>query len=190
MKASVTLLLLLLLPCAGCRRDMFDQPSGKPLKRSDFFKNGMALAPRGRAHVARGHLNEDEAFYTGRSGPIWWRLSRSRLRARSSSAPATLRHLLFDMPRTHGRGQRHDRSTRLSPPPSIHIDRSRQAPAGHFYDVIAHGYGIMYSYAHAIRAEGTAGPSPPTFASCNSAKNGTLQDVPPTERTDWEARKQ
>jgi len=33
------------------------------------------------------------------------------------------------------------------PPPSYHIDRLRQAPVGHFYDVITHGYGIMYSYA-------------------------------------------
>ena len=33
------------------------------------------------------------------------------------------------------------------PPPSYHIDRLRQAPIGHFYDVITSGYGVMYSYA-------------------------------------------
>jgi mono/diheme cytochrome c family protein len=32
-------------------------------------------------------------------------------------------------------------------PPSLHIDRLRQAPTQHFYDVITHGYGAMYSFA-------------------------------------------
>jgi mono/diheme cytochrome c family protein len=32
-------------------------------------------------------------------------------------------------------------------PPSYHIDRLRQAPTQHFYDVITQGYGAMYSYA-------------------------------------------
>ena len=32
-------------------------------------------------------------------------------------------------------------------PPSYHIDRLRQAPTQHFYDVITNGYGAMYSYA-------------------------------------------
>src|SRR5579884_4048583 len=30
------------------------------------------------------------------------------------------------------------------PPPSYHIDRLREAPVQHFYDVITHGYGAMY----------------------------------------------
>ena len=32
-------------------------------------------------------------------------------------------------------------------PPSYHSDRLRQAPTQHFYDVITHGYGAMYSFA-------------------------------------------
>jgi mono/diheme cytochrome c family protein len=32
-------------------------------------------------------------------------------------------------------------------PPSYHIDRLRQAPTQHFYDVITNGYGAMYSFA-------------------------------------------
>jgi mono/diheme cytochrome c family protein len=35
-------------------------------------------------------------------------------------------------------------------PPSYHIDRLLAAPAGHFYDVIAEGYGVMYSYADRV----------------------------------------
>jgi mono/diheme cytochrome c family protein len=32
-------------------------------------------------------------------------------------------------------------------PPSYYIERLRQAPPQHFYDVITHGYGVMYPYA-------------------------------------------
>ena len=32
-------------------------------------------------------------------------------------------------------------------PPSYHIDRLRQAPTQHFYDVITDGHGVMYSFA-------------------------------------------
>ena len=53
----------------GCRRDMFQQPSSKPLEQSDFFQdNHMASRPSCRTPVARGQLNEDEAFYTGKIG--------------------------------------------------------------------------------------------------------------------------
>src|SRR5581483_3511994 len=35
-------------------------------------------------------------------------------------------------------------------PPSYHIDRLRQAPASHFFDVITNGFGAMPSYAEQI----------------------------------------
>ena len=39
------------------------------------------------------------------------------------------------------------------PPPSYYIDRLRQAPNEHFYDVMTHGYGVMYSYADRVSPE-------------------------------------
>jgi mono/diheme cytochrome c family protein len=36
-------------------------------------------------------------------------------------------------------------------PPSYHIDRLRQAPVQHFYDVITNGYGAMYSFAERVK---------------------------------------
>ncbi len=38
----------------------------------------------------------------------------------------------------------------FSPPPSYHIDRLREAPTQHFYDVITNGYGAMYSFAQRV----------------------------------------
>ncbi len=37
-----------------------------------------------------------------------------------------------------------------TPPPSYHIDRLRQAPVGHFFDVMTRGYGSMPSYGRQI----------------------------------------
>lgn len=39
------------------------------------------------------------------------------------------------------------------PPPSYHIDRLREAPVQHFYDVITSGYGAMYSFADRVQSE-------------------------------------
>jgi mono/diheme cytochrome c family protein len=36
-------------------------------------------------------------------------------------------------------------------PPAYHIDRLRQAPVQHFYDVITNGYGAMYSFAARVQ---------------------------------------
>jgi Cytochrome C oxidase, cbb3-type, subunit III len=41
----------------------------------------------------------------------------------------------------------------FSPPPSYHIDRLRQAPTQHIYDVITNGWGAMYSFAARVRPE-------------------------------------
>lgn len=38
-------------------------------------------------------------------------------------------------------------------PPSYHSDRLRNAPDQHFYDVMTHGYGAMYSYADRVPSE-------------------------------------
>ncbi len=38
-------------------------------------------------------------------------------------------------------------------PPSYHIDRLLAATAQHFYDVMTHGYGVMYSFADRIEPQ-------------------------------------
>ena len=38
-------------------------------------------------------------------------------------------------------------------PPSYYIERLRDAPIQHFFDVITHGYGVMYSYADRVSPE-------------------------------------
>jgi mono/diheme cytochrome c family protein len=144
--------LLLLLPGVGCRRDMFNQPSGQPLARSDFFQdNQMASRPLVPNTVARGQLNENEEFFTGKKGTNL-----------VTALPVALNRELLERGRErfeiycsmcHGRtgegnGMIVERG--FPRPPSYHIDRLREAPIGHFFDVITHGYGIMYSYAERV----------------------------------------
>src|ERR1041385_1014591 len=58
---TILALFLFLVTGAGCRRDMFQQPSSKPLERNDFFHdNHMGSRPLTPFTVARGQLNEDE----------------------------------------------------------------------------------------------------------------------------------
>ena len=37
------------------------------------------------------------------------------------------------------------------PPPSYHIERLKTVPVQHFYDVITHGHGAMYSFAARVQ---------------------------------------
>ncbi|NNE98028.1 MAG: hypothetical protein HKN25_03305, partial [Pyrinomonadaceae bacterium] len=55
-----------LLFSIGCRYDMQDQPRLKPYKESDFFADGKSMQDPPEGTVARGKLNEDKAFYTGK----------------------------------------------------------------------------------------------------------------------------
>ena len=61
-------LLIALAAGVGCRQDMHDQPKYIPLRPSDFFGDGRSERPLIEGTVARGHLDDDAAFYTGR-GP-------------------------------------------------------------------------------------------------------------------------
>jgi mono/diheme cytochrome c family protein len=38
-------------------------------------------------------------------------------------------------------------------PPSYHLDRLRNAPIGHFFDVMTNGYGAMFSYAAQVEPQ-------------------------------------
>jgi hypothetical protein len=144
-------LILGLFLLTGCRRDMFQQPRNNPLSSSDFFEDGAGSRSLVPHTLARGHLNEDEQFYTGKIGtnlvttfpfPIT-RAVLERGRERFNIDCALCHGNAGD-----GRGMIPQRG--FPAPPSYHIDRLRQAPVGHFFDVISHGYGVMYSQASRV----------------------------------------
>jgi hypothetical protein len=145
------LLIAVSLWLAGCQQKMADQPRSEPLQKSDFFEDRRASRPLIEGTVARGHLNADEAFYTGKAGgepaktlplpvdrPL---LLRGQERFNIFCAPCHDRV---------GNGQGMIVRRGYRPPPSLHIARLRAAPAGHFYDVVSRGFGSMPDYAAQI----------------------------------------
>jgi hypothetical protein len=154
-KRYLATFILLALAFTGCRRDMFNQPSEQPLEKSDFFRdNNMASRPLPPHTVARGHLDEDEVFYHGMVGtnlvavfpiPITREvLERGHERFDIYCSPCHGRE-------GDGRGMIVQRG--FPAPPSFHIERLREAPVGHFFDVMTRGYGMMFSYAQRVAPE-------------------------------------
>jgi mono/diheme cytochrome c family protein len=66
-------------------------------------------------------------------------------------------------------------------PPSYYVARLRDAPNQHFYDVITHGYGAMYSYADRVGPEDRWAIIAYVRALQASA-SAHIADVPPDKR--------
>jgi mono/diheme cytochrome c family protein len=130
---------------------MQDQPKYKPLGTSRFFSDGRASRP----------LVEGTATFrpTGEAPPppvedpkatalpfaiTPQALDRGQERFNIYCAPCHGRT-------GYGNGMVAQRGFR--PPPSYHIDRLRQAPVGHFYDVMTNGFGAMPSYADKMSSD-------------------------------------
>ena len=174
----------------GCRRDMFQQPYSKPLAPNSFFQdNQMASRPLVAHTIARGHLDADRAFYVGKIGtnlvdtfpvPITRAtLERGRERFEIYCAPCHGRT-------GEGNGMIVQRG--FPPPPSYHIDRLRQAPVGHFFDVMTQGYGVMYSYAQRVSPEDRWAIAA-YIRVLQQSHNSKLADVPVSERAALEKTK-
>lgn len=167
---------------AGCRQDMHDQPKLKPLAESDFYSDHRSARAPVEGTVARGHLDADEWLYTGKvdgkdAAEFPWPvtsevMSRGRERFDIYCAPCHDRS-------GSGDGMIVRRGYRR--PPSYHIDRLRQAPVGHFFDVITNGFGAMPDYRDQV-------PVADRWAiiayirALQASQNATLAAVPPAER--------
>jgi mono/diheme cytochrome c family protein len=137
---------------SACRLDMHVQPRENPLSRNDFYSDQRSARPLIEGTVARGQLDADTYFYTGKIGnnpgefmpfPVTKDvLARGRERFNIFCAPCHSR--LGD-----GNGFVPSRGFARKPP-SFHIQRLQKAPVGYFFDVITEGFGIMPDYASQI----------------------------------------
>lgn len=136
-----------LLAMAGCRQDMHDQPKFIPLRESEFFEDHRSERPLVEGTVARGDVEGDELLVTGKvNGELstvfpfavtWDVMKRGQERFDIFCAPCHART-------GNGDGMVVRRGFRA--PPSLHVDRLREAPIGHFFDVITNGFGAMPDY--------------------------------------------
>jgi mono/diheme cytochrome c family protein len=139
--------LALLALGAGCHRDMHDQPTYETYEASDFFADGTSARPPVAGTVARGHLDEDDAFFRGRNGDDFI----AQVPVRVDAAVLQLGQRRFDSICAvcharvgDGNGMIVQRG--FQRPPTYHSQRLRSLPDGYLFDVITNGYGAMPSY--------------------------------------------
>ena len=175
-------LLCYALLMTGCGVNMRDGARLKPLERDTFFPDDKSSREPVPGTVARGQLRADEAFFTGKSGgqdvttfpmPVTSKVLQQ----------GQERYNIYCSP-CHGYSGYADGMIVLrgfSPPPSFHQDRLRNAPVGHFYDVITNGYGAMYSYASRVNpADRWAIIA--YIRALQLSQNARIQDVPADQR--------
>jgi mono/diheme cytochrome c family protein len=181
MKLLVTAFLFTLIS-TGCRKGMVNQQHLKPLAEERFFKDGSGARPIPPHTVARGHLDEDAPFFEGKvdgrlvtTFPI--QVTREMIVQGRESFDV---YCAVCHARTgDGNGMIVQRG--FPPPPSLHEKRLRQAPVGHFFDVITNGYGIMYPYASRV----TTADRWAIIAYIRAlqlSQHATLDDAEPAER--------
>jgi hypothetical protein len=147
-RLAVCGIVLGLMLSAGCTQEMAEQPRYEPLEPSMFFADGRSARPLVEGTVARGYLRLDELLYTGKVDGELAEILPFPV-TRDLLARGQERYNIYCTPcHAHvGNGQGMIVQRGLRPPPSFHIERLRQAPIGHFFDVITNGYGAMASYA-------------------------------------------
>lgn len=164
----------LLIVSVGCRYDMQDQPRYKYYKKSDFFPDGRASRDLPEGTVSRGNLREDKAFFTGKKENVNPNAQAQTTTDASGNTvvssfpdaiekmPVPLTKELLERgeerynvycsvchgPTGNGDGMIVRRG--YPKPPTYNDDRLRNAPDGHFFDVITNGWGKMNSYAHQV----------------------------------------
>jgi mono/diheme cytochrome c family protein len=155
-------LALCLVGCEKLARNMYDGAKVKPLRPSAQFDNGNSSRPyvAGVVEYNRGIL---AMASSGRADRAREGERLAAERAQSIPYPITMGLLERGLDRfdiycapCHSRlGDGDGRIARrgFPHPPSYHIDRLRNAPDRHFYDVITHGYGVMYPYADRVTPE-------------------------------------
>lgn len=179
-KIGLVAILGVMIVMSGCglRFDMQDQPRYKAYKREEgkFFSDHRSSRDMPEGTVARGLLKENKAFYTGKidnpdpnvqvqttTSPTGNTLVTSFPNA-ISEFPVPITKELVDRGEEryniycivcHGPGGAGDGMIvrrGFPQPPTYHDDRLRNAPVGHFFDVISNGWGRMNGYAASIPA--------------------------------------
>jgi mono/diheme cytochrome c family protein len=188
MKTPKFLLAAVAVGLLGCRQEMRDDSRLKPYQESPFFADRNASRPLVNGVVPRGEARADDFFYTGE---IQGRL------VRGFPAPVTRAQLQKGQERYNiycsvchgltGVGDGMIVQRGFPRPPSFHEQRLRDAPEGHFFHVITHGYGAMYSYASRVEPD-ERWAIIAYLRALQLARHATLDDVPPEERPHLSSR--
>ena len=154
---------------------MYDQPRYEPLEMSDLLPGQPAARPQVQGTVPRTHTFTGDVSYYGESSGGIIPAVDSGVAARASnpdfgqydrngnlpgryptsfwSGVGAVQYLLLPLSRAGRRRQGMIVKRGFPPPPSLPCRPAPRRPLGHFYHVITHGHGAMYSYASRIPPE-------------------------------------
>ena len=177
----------LILLFAACD-NMKHQPSLRPMEDTTQFPNGSSAQTPPPHTIARGTPPPRAVMTTGVTNGALTNdlpvpltrdlLTRGRERFNAYCAPC------------HGEdgyGQGIVVRRGFPAPPSYHNDRLRSAPVGHVFDVITHGYGVMYSYADRVTVSDRWAIAA-YIRALQRSQHATLADVPPERRDQLSSR--
>lgn len=172
---------------AGCRQQMADQPHQRPLEPSNFFDDGMASRPVEPGTVARaGKEQNGLRFHSKVDGKLVdtfpFEVTMEVL------ARGQERYEIFCSP-CHdrlGTGQGMIVRRGFTPARSFHDPRLRDAPAGHFFEVITQGFGQMPSYANQL-SEQDRWAVIAYIRALQFSRNLRLDQLPPEDRAKMKA---
>ena len=169
---------------SACRppQKMANQPQYDPLEESTFFGDGMSARPAVEGTIARGQVNEDTFFTTGKVGNAF---------APSFPFPVTPQVMKRGQERfeiycsmCHGRtgmglGMIVQRGYRR--PTSFHEERLRNEPPGYFFDVMTNGFGVMPSYRSMIPPQDRWAIAA-YIRALQLSQGATVNDIPESDR--------
>jgi mono/diheme cytochrome c family protein len=173
-------------PASACVQQMASQPHERPLQPSAFFADGQSARPRVPGTVPSGYTRNNM-----RVGPT------PAFDPNAQDLPFPLTREVLERGRERfniycavchartGDGDGMIVRRGFSRPPSYHIDRLRQAPLGHFFDVMTNGYGAMPRYGAQISADDRWAIAA-YIRALQLSRDATLDDVPPDKRQELE----
>lgn len=185
---------LIAATCA-CRQEMYDQPKYKPLGKSNFYADARASRPLVEGTIPRGALDGAAAVPLPLAGAPAGPPASAGLPAtlpmpltRELLARGRERYGIFCTPCHDATGSGAGMVVRRGyrPPQSLHIDRLRDAPVGHFYDVMTRGLGAMPDYAQQIPPEDRWAIAAYVKA-LQLSQRAPVADLPPEDRARVEA---
>jgi hypothetical protein len=179
---AILLIALSLLFAVACRQQMADQPRYDPLESSAFFADGQSARPLVPGTVARGELRDDDHFFMGLEGNAPAKIFPFPV-TREVLERGQERYDIYCSPchaRT-GTGEGMIVQRGFTRPPSLHIERLRDVPPGHFFIVISRGLGAMPSYEKQISAHDRWAITG-YMRALQLSRNAALADVPPDLR--------
>ena len=181
MRGLPALIVLFLL--SGCRSEMYDQAKYEPLEWTDFYDDNRSARHPVEGTVPRGYLRADTLAYQGRdeggvANVFPWPVDKEvieRGRERYGIHCAVCHGAAG-----YGDGMIVQRG--FPAPPSFHLERLREAPVGHYYDVMTNGFGVMYPYAARVSPEDRWAIIA-YIRALQRSQNARLDDVPAETRS-------